>query len=391
MMDFGYSEEGKQPSLSDLHLWRRIIHFSLPYKWGTLAAIIIAFIITWATLAMPHLVQNGIDQFITATQLAKETRIAGLSQIGLKYGGLIIVIFFASFAQIRILEWVGQSVMHSVRQQLFSHLLHLDLDFFGAHPVGRLVTRLTNDIQNMNEMFTSVIVTLFNDLLRLVGILAILFWINPRLAAIQSIFVPLVVVISIFFARLARDKFRAIRTQLARLNSFLAEALSGIAILQLFGRQQSSLNSYRELSQGYLENTLSQIKLFGVFMPLSEFLKSAAIALILWYGGGEIIRSKLTLGELVAFISYMRLFFQPLTELSQKYSIVQSAMASAERIFQLLDQKNKVVAPDTPENKTTGPGKLEFKNIHFGYTRSEERRVGKECRRLCRSRWSPYH
>lgn len=367
MKNYGYSEEGQQVSLGDVHLWKRILRFSAPYSLGLGAAIIISMLITWATLTLPYLVQTAIDNYITASQLSTEARLSGLGNTALYYGLLIVFAFVASFGQILILEWVGQSVMHTVRQNLFNHLLHLDLPFFNSNPTGKLVTRLTNDIQNMNEMFTSVIVTLFNDFLRLIGILLMLFWMSPRLAMVMSIFVPLALIITILFARLARERFRAIRTQLARLNSFLSETISGIAIIQLFSRQDDNQNAFERLSKGYLDRTLSQIKLFGTFMPLTEFMSSAAIALILWYGGGEVLQNRLTLGELVAFISYMRLFFQPLRELSQKYSVVQSAMASAERIFHLLDMQSTISQRKTPARVKKLAGKLEFDNISFGY------------------------
>lgn len=198
MMDYGYSEEGHQASLGDLTLWRRILQFSAPYKLGLMAAVCISLLITWATLTLPYLVQTAIDGSITAGHLAATERIAGLTRNASLYGAIIIAVFFATFCQILVLEWVGQWVMHGVRQRLFSHLLSLDLPFFNTRRTGQLVTRLTNDIQNMNEMFTSVIVTLFNDFLRLVGILALLFWMNPRLAALMSLFVPTALLITIF-------------------------------------------------------------------------------------------------------------------------------------------------------------------------------------------------
>ncbi len=367
MMNYGYSEKGQEGSLSDFHLWGKILQFSAPY-WRSLSfAVIISILITWATLTLPHLVQTAIDHYITATTIATDERIAGLTRTAIHYAVLIFAIFFASFCQVLVLEWVGQSVMHTVRQRLFHHLLHLDLPFFNSNPTGRLVTRLTNDIQNMNEMFTSVIVTLFNDLLQLAGILVLLFWMNPRLAGVMTIFIPLAIIITIFFARLAREQFRAIRIQLAKINSFLAENLSGMSIIQLFGRQGSNRQTFENLSAGFLQRTLSQIKLFGTFMPLTEFMSSAAIALILWYGGGEVLQKRLTLGEFVAFISYMRLFFQPLREIAQKYSVVQSAMASAERIFQLLETKSQIIELEEPVQLPKIQGSLLFKNIHFGY------------------------
>ncbi|GAB6192938.1 ABC transporter ATP-binding protein [Desulfocastanea catecholica] len=368
MMDYGYSEKGQQGSLSDFHLWQRIFHFSAPYWLGLASAVLISILITWATLTLPYLVQTAIDNHITASTVSTEERLAGLGITTLRYALLIVGIFFASFCQILILEWVGQSVMHTIRQHLFRHLLHLDLRFFNNNPIGRLVTRLTNDIQNMNEMFTSVIVTLFNDLLRLVGILALLFWMNPRLAGLMALFVPIALFVTILFARLARERFREIRSQLAKLNSFLSEIISGIAIIQLFGRQKSSRETFEQLSEGFLHRTLRQIKLFGFFMPLTEFMSSAAVAIILWYGGGEVLQQRLTLGELVAFISYMRLFFQPLRELAQKYSVVQSAMASAERIFQLLDTKSEIRQLPQPQKLDKVAGRLEFNHLRFGYS-----------------------
>ncbi len=367
MMDYGYSEEGHQASLGDLQLWRRILRFTGPYRVGLFGAVLVSLLITGATLTLPYLMQTAIDHAITAVQLPPVERMTVLTRNAVLYGAIIVVVFFASFCQTFLLEWVGQSVMHQIRQSLFNHLLHLDLPFFNTNRTGRLVTRLTNDIQNMNEMFTSVIVTLFNELLQLAGILVLLFWMNPRLATVMTLFVPLALIITVLFARLAREKFRAIRNQLAKLNSFLSETLSGIAIVQLFGRQEASRNTYEDLSAGYLHRTLGQIRLFGTFMPLTEFLSSLAVALILWYGGGEVLQKRLTLGELVAFISYMRLFFQPLRELAQKYSVVQSAMASAERIFQLLDTKSTIALPATPVSLADIRGSLEFRHLRFGY------------------------
>lgn len=366
MRNYGYSEDGSQPAITDFAIWRQIAHFSSARWLSITIAVLLAVLVTGGTLLLPHLVRIGIDTYIADSGKNLATRLTGLSHIAMVYGGVIFMVFFASFAQTLILEWAGQSIMHSVRQRLFIHLLGLDLSFFNNNPTGKLVTRLTNDVQNMNEMFTSVIVTIFNDFLRLGGIVLLLFWMNFRLAALLVCFIPIAITITILFARLARVRFRAIRTQLARINSFLAENLAGISIVQLFGRQQATRKTFETLTQGYLNKTLSQIRLFGTFMPLTEFMSSAAIAIILWYGGGEILKERLTIGELVAFISYMRLFFQPLRELAQKYSIVQSAMASAERIFMLLDEKGEETIENTgitPE----GAGEIIFDKIRFSY------------------------
>ena len=368
MKDFGDEEDGRAGSLSDINIWGRILGYSTRHWPALVAAVLLSFFVTGGTLALPALLQHGIDGYITATNLHGAARLAGLASTSLWYGLLVLLVFATTFVQTIVLEWIGQTIMHRIRQDLFAHILRLDLQFFNDHPTGRLVTRLTNDIQNMYEMFTSVMVTLFNEMVRLLAIIVLLFLMNVELALLMTIFVPVAALVTVLFARLARAGFRAIRRQLVRLNSFLQEAISGMTILQLFGREGKSLREFEDLSHGYLQRTLSQIRLFGTFMPITEFMSSLATALILWYGGGEIIRSRLTLGELVAFISYMRLFFQPLRELSQKYSIVQSAMASAERIFQLLDTGSRIAEPDRPiARPAVIRGELRFDKVRFSY------------------------
>ena len=372
MKDFGYQEDNTTAPLGDYHLWGRILVFCR-YHWQLMTvAIILSMLITGATLALPYLIQTGIDGYITNSELGMAERLTGLSSISLVFLGLVIAVLITTFFQVITLEYVGQSIMHRIRQKLFGHMLRLDPHFFDTNPTGRLVTRLTNDIQNMHEMFTSVLVTIFNDLLRIIGILIVLFIINDRLALVMSVFVPIAIFITHLFAGLARAQFRKIRSQLAKLNSFLSESISGIATLQIFGRHQETKKLHEQLSFGYLQKNLAQIKLFGTFMPLTEFMSSAAIALILWYGGGEILRERLTLGELVAFLSYMRLFFQPLRELAQKYSIVQSAMASAERIFQLFDRKSDRLPPPVAHTTENIQGKLAFQEVDFSYDGKQE-------------------
>ncbi len=368
MKNFGYEEDSSVAVLGDLHLWRRILFFCRKYRLALLAAIVLSFVITAATLTLPYLMQTAIDSYITATDIEMDQRLNGITIISAVFLTVVLLNLVANFFQVVTLEWIGQSIMHRIRQDLFQHMLGLDPSFFDANPIGRLVTRLTNDIQNMHEMFTSVLVTVFNDLLRLAGILVVLFLINARLALLMTIFVPLAVIITKLFARLARAQFRLIRNQLAKLNSFLSESISGMSTLQIFGRQEETGKMHDDLSRGYLQRNLSQIRLFGTFMPLTEFMSSTAIALILWFGGSEIIRQQLTLGELVAFLSYMRLFFQPLRELAQKYSIVQSAMASAERIFQLFDTGSSLKLPEQTVSAANVKGDLHFKDIHFSYT-----------------------
>jgi ATP-binding cassette, subfamily B, multidrug efflux pump len=369
MRDFGYFEEDYTPAQSERGLWRRILGYIKPFLLPFAGAVLLSFFVTASALGLPWLMQQAIDLYITNPDLAFDQRSAGLTRNVLLYGGLVCTGFVTAFLQVLLLEWIGQSIMHSLRQELFSHLLQVNLPFFNTQPVGRLVTRLTNDVQNMHEMFTSIMVTLFNDLLRMACILGLLVYMNLQLGLILCIFVPLATVVTIFFSRLARNHFRAIRKQLSRLNTFIQEMVSGVTLVQLFGRSSDLKKEFAILNNDYLTKTLRQIKLFGAFMPLTELMGSLAMALILWYGGGEIIRSRLTLGELVAFLSYMRLFFQPLRELSQKYSIVQSALASAERIFHLLDTKTEgEINPLAAENRPVSlTGDLCFNKVNFSY------------------------
>ncbi len=379
MLNYGYSEEGALGSVGDLHLWKRILSYCARFKKPLASAIILALLVSLATLSMPWLMQQGIDKYILAADMDANLRMQGIGHIVLLYGLLVCLVFLITFGQIVLLEWIGQSVMHDMRQDLFTHLLSLDIRFFHHQPAGRLVTRLTNDIQNMHEMFTSVMVVLFNEALKLAGIFIFLFFMNVRLALIMLVFVPVSLAATFIFSRFAREKFRDIRIQLAKINAFLAEMLGGIGVIQVFGGQETSRVRFQHLNTEFLRSTFSQIRVFGAFMPLIEMFGSVAIAVIIWYGGGQTIQGHLTIGELTAFIAYMRLFFQPLRELSQNYSIVQSAMASAERIFETLDTKSEILEQKTQQSHNYADAsppvvqqhqgaEIEFRHVYFSYT-----------------------
>ena len=365
--NYGYFEEDQLGKFGDLSLWRRIVFLGRPYWLGALLAVLLSLVVVGCGLALPYLIRLAVDDFILNTTAAAEARLAGLKHLALAFCTLMAFEFLGNFVQVLILEWTGQRIMHRMRQMMFVHLLHLDLKFFHRNPAGRLVTRLTNDIQNMHEMFTSVIVTLFNDGVKLLGILGILFWMNWRLAFGICLLLPLLVGNTLWFSRLARDAFRQIRTHLAQINSFLQESLSGVTLIQLFRREESSQAQFFLLNQAFFAKALYQIKVFAVFLPLTELMNAVATGTILWYGGSQIMGGKMTLGMLVAFLSYMRLFFQPMRELSQKYSIVQSALASAERIFQLLDTKETLPLAPSPLRPASGRGEIEFREVRFGY------------------------
>ncbi|MBC8317412.1 MAG: ABC transporter ATP-binding protein [Desulfobulbaceae bacterium] len=369
---YGYFEEDHLGQVADTGLWRRVIAYSWPHRRKLAVAILLSFVITAASLALPYMIRLGIDSYIVNTQLETAERVSGLAGLAWLFVGAVIVGFAANFFQVVILEWTGQTIMHQMRQQLFRHMMGLDISFFNNNPKGKLVTRLTNDIQNMHEMFTSVIVTLFNDSIKLIGILGILFWMNWRLALLLSLLLPLIAGNTLWFSRLARDAFRTIRTHVARINASLQESISGISVIQLFLRETDTAAKFADLNNAYLRSNLYQIKIFAIFMPAIELFSAIATGCIIWYGGGEVIRDNLTIGELAAFIAYMRLFFQPIRELSQKYSIVQSALASAERIFQLLDISPAISPVEPQKGKADMQGAVVFRGVCFGYDAEQE-------------------
>ena len=364
---YGYFEEDKLGDIADSKLWQRILGYASHHWQGVALAVFLSFAVIGSSLLLPYLIRLGVDNYIINTEISLSERFSGLALLAMIFGVAVVAGFIANYFQVTVLEWTGQNIMHRLRQHIYKHMLGLDLAYFNENPSGKLVTRLTNDVQNMHEMFTSVIVTLFNDAIRIIGILVLLFWLNWRLALLMSLLLPVILAATLWFSRLARSVFREIRTNLAKINAYLQEAVSGISLIQLFQREKDTERNFVNLNLAYFQATLHQIKIFGIFMPLLDILASTATAIIIWYGGVLILKGEMTIGILVAFISYMRLFFQPLRELSQKYSIVQSAMASAERIFQLLDTKSGLPVLQKPLALRPLTGSLEFRNVTFGY------------------------
>ncbi len=354
-------------AVADLHLWRKILGYSAPFAPWFFGAVLLSLVISGTTLLLPKLLQLAIDTYIMADTQPLSERVQGVTDLALVYGGAVLVLFGSGFLQVIVLERIGQAVMQRIRVNLFANILRLEISFFNKQPVGNLVTRLTNDISNMHEMFTSVLVEFFNDFLKISGTLIILFMIHPGLALVMSLYLPLSIGIVVIFSKMARKVFRIIRSQFAEMNSFLQESVSGVDIVQQFNRENDYLKKFSELSAEYMASIFRQIKLFGTFMPLVEFLSISAVAVILLYGGHSVLKGGLTLGELVAFIAYMKLFFRPVRELSQKYSIVQSALASAERIFLLLDTKSQLKSYRSSLPMVGIKGEIKFEKVSFAY------------------------
>lgn len=291
----------------------------------------------------------------------------GVLFIGLFLLFLIGGSLFLNYWEYYLLEKSGQHIMQDIRMELFSRIQGQAVRFFDRNPVGRLVTRVTNDIENLNEMFKSVLITVFKDIFLLSGIIVVLMHLNWRLALISFILMPFVFGLALFFSRQAREVFREIRANLATINAFLQERLSGIRIIQLFVQENSQLERFKELNHKNYLTAMRQIRIFAVFMPSMEVFSSVGIGLLLWWGGGKVIGEQLTLGSLVAFIGYILMFFKPIRDISEKYNIMQSAMASMERIFELIDQKEVIQEPEIPKRPMRAEGHLRFKNVSFSY------------------------
>jgi len=291
----------------------------------------------------------------------------GLLFIGVFLVCLVGVSVVLNYWEYYLLEKSGQNMMLDIRMDLFDRIQGQAVRFFDRNPVGRLVTRTTNDIENLNEMFKSVLITVFKDIFLLTGIIVILVYLNWRLAFISFTLVPVVFVTTLLFSTRAREVFREIRKHIAAINSFLQERLSGIRVIQLFVQERSQLKGFEELNHRNYLASLRQIKIFAVFMPAMEVFSAIGIGLLIWYGGGKVIGDQLSLGSLVAFIGYIQMFFKPIRDISEKYNVMQSALASMERIFGLMDQKDVIQEPKTPKLPRRTGGGVQFKNVSFSY------------------------
>jgi len=297
--------------------------------------------------------------------------IEGVLRIAFLVVLILVANFGLNFFQVYIMESAGQRVMHDIRMKLFSHLQTLSVAFFDKNPVGRLVTRLTNDVQNIHEMFTSILLYFVKDILLLIGIIVVLLHLNREFALVSFSVLPLIFLTTLLFSHRARDAFREVRLKVAQMNATFQENFSGIKVVQLFQREGENGRRFGKINEEHYLANMQQISVFALFVPLIDVLSSAAVGLVLWYGGGKVIQEAISLGVLVAFLSYIRMFFQPIRDLSEKYTILQSAMASLERIFLLLDRKERLPAPLSPWREEVH-GRIEFRNISFSYDGNEK-------------------
>jgi ATP-binding cassette subfamily B multidrug efflux pump len=358
----------------DGRLMRRLLTYLRPYKWHVAVALGAIILKSVADVLGPFLTKIAIDKYLAKSPNSHSwigdrlspAPLTGIAQIGGLYVGLLLLTFALEFVQTYLMQWTGQKVMFDLRRQIFRHLQEMHVAFFDKNPVGRLVTRVTTDVDALNEMFTAGVVSIFEDVFVLAGIIGIMMKMNWKLALITFAVLPLIIYATKIFRDKVRDSYRRIRTAIARINSYLQEAVSGMLVLQLFNRQKRAFNKFSEINASHMEAYKDAIMAYSVYYPVVEVLSAFAIASIIWFGGGDVIRRTATIGVLVAFMQYAQRFFRPIQDLSEKYNILQSAMAAGERVFKLLDTKVEVMSPAITK-RPQGPGRVEFDHVWFAY------------------------
>lgn len=293
--------------------------------------------------------------------------IKGLKTIVVVLLVIYILGFIVNYTQIYILQYTGQKIVLDIRNKLFKHIESLSLSFFDKTPVGKLVTRLTNDVQTLNEMYTGVLIFLIKDVFMLLGIIIAMFILNVKLTLISLITLPVIFITAILFKKYDRNAYRKVRERLSRINAFLSENISGMKIVQIYHKEEKKFKEFDTINNSYKQANLEQITVFAIFRPIIELLASITMALVIWYGSINIIRGGLQFGLVFAFVNYIMMFFQPIFDLTEKYDLLQSAMASSERIFMLFDNQNIIKNPEKQVKVERFKGKIEFKNVWFSY------------------------
>jgi ATP-binding cassette, subfamily B, multidrug efflux pump len=381
----------------DSRLMKRLLKYLAPYRWKVALALGSIVLKAGADVLGPFLTMVAIDRYLAPAHQAPSLLsrwlsprpMTGIAQIGAIYVGLITFSFLLEYLQTYFMQWAGQMVMYDLRSEIFRHLQRMHIGFYDKNPVGRLVTRVTSDVDALNEMFTSGVVSIFEDIFVLAGILAIMLCVNWKLALITFAVLPFIAYATKIFRDKVRDSYRRIRVAIARINAHLQEHVSGMVVLQLFNRERKAFDTFSEVNAQHMEAFKDAIMAHAVYYPVVEILSSIAIASVIWFGGQDVlrgwvitgvsvnlspktllafhfVRNVTTLGVLVAFMQYAQRFFRPIQDLSEKYNILQSAMAAAERVFKLLDTPAEIQEAAFPK-KPDGAGRIEFDRVWFAY------------------------
>ncbi len=351
----------------DARLMRRLLQYLRPY-WRQVALAFVTLIVSAvASLIQPYLIKVAIDRYITQRQLA------GLDGLAALYLTILVASFGAEYFQTWTLQLTGQRIMYDLRMAIYRHLQRLDLRYYDRNPVGRLMTRVTSDVDVLNDLFTSGVVTIFGDVFTLVGIMGVMLWMNWRLALVAFSVLPLIFFVTQWFRRNVRESYRTVRGLIARINAFLQENITGMTTVQLFRRERMNFARFDTIDREHRDANIDSIFYYAVFYPAIEVVSTLATSLIIWYGGGSVIQKTLTLGALVAFVQYSQRFFRPISDMSEKFNVMQSAMASSERIFKLLDEPVAIQSPASPRKRPAPAlGHIRFEGVWFAYNAERE-------------------
>src|SRR5580704_17078903 len=367
----------------DSRLMRRLLVYLRPYKWQVGIALGSIVLKAGADVLGPYLTKVAIDRYLVKVpgshspfdSFLSNQPLVGIAQVAALYVGALVVSFLLEYLQTYFMQWTGQMAMFDLRAQIFRLLQRMHIGFYDKNPVGRLVTRGTTDVDALNEMFTAGVVSIFEDIFVLAGIVGIMLKMNWKLALITFAVLPLIGYATTIFRDKVRDSYRRIRVATARINSYLQEHVSGMVVLQLFNREEPAFDKFSEVNALHMDAFKDAIMAHAVYYPVVEVLSAVAIACVIWFGGNDVLRGTATLGVLVAFMQYAQRFFRPIQDLSEKYNILQSAMAACERIFKMLDTPVEITSPAVTKTPD-GPGRIEFDHVWFAYRTIPDGHVG---------------
>ena len=368
-----FHEEEALGKLYDARAARRLLGYLGPYRRLVFIALALTILVNLIRQIGPLLTKWAIDDYVRPAadgSLPLASAFDGITLLAIAYVGSLVLTLVIGYFQDVLLNTLGQRVMFDLRAEIFRKLQTIEVAYYDRNPVGRLMTRLTSDVDALNELFTSGLIEVLGDVVLIAGALALMFSFNWRLAIISLLVVPLLIAATAWFRRGAREGFRAVRTRIARLNAFTQEHLSGAQTVQLFNREEKAFAQFTEINAAHLQANIDTIFYYAVFYPLVNLISAIGIASVVWYGGGQVIRNAMTIGTLVAFLQYTQRLWQPIQDISDKYNVLQAAVVASERVFKLLDTPDRIVSPEQPQLPATGArarGRIEFRNVWFAY------------------------
>ncbi|MGA9363051.1 MAG: ABC transporter ATP-binding protein [Bacteroidota bacterium] len=345
----------------DNRLMKRLLTYLKPYVWHVVAAILMSIVVSGMEAIRPWFTKHAVDVNIAQRDMH------GLLITAVLFLGVLIVRGVVQYLNTYLTQWIGQRTIFDLRMQLFEHLQNLGLRFFNRNPIGRLITRVTTDIEVLNEMFSSGIVMVFSDVFTIIGILYFMFSMSWQLALVSLSVLPILFYGTFLFRKKAREAYREVRIQIARINTFMQEHITGMVVDQIFNREKKAFDKFEKINAAHREANIHSIFYYALFYPGVELIGALAVGLIVWYAGGNALGGAITLGTVMAFLQFNEMFWRPIRDLSEKYNIMQTAMASSERVFKLLDDKTIIPEPASPIPLPTVRGEIEFRNVWFAY------------------------